>query len=276
MLRKIILPSVIGVILLMNVPVQAGEIIVSGLLKRNSGKYVYSDNTNTTYLYSTLKYKTDHYFVSVGLPFIAQNTDLITHMGGGIIPSEHGHDDQSSDEGHNHGMFSGGQMGDHAMNWAIGDIYFNFEKPMFNEMQYIPSFSFTALIKFPTASTEKNLGTGEIDYGFGISANKNLGLIYGFWDINYYFLGDPNGFDLKNPIGFGLGLGFPASNNRLSLLAYYSGYTEILPGIEPPRELSINISYRLNQKYLLNSGITYGFSESSPKYGFFFGADMIL
>ena len=275
MLKRIIF-IIVGM-LFMNIPVQSGEFSISGLVKWYSGNYMYRDITNTTYLYPTFGYRTDRYFVSINFPLISQNSDLITHMGGrGVIPSQENYGNSSYNENQDHGMFSDNHMDNHMMNWAIGDLYFNFERIMFKEVGYIPAFSFTALIKLPTASTKQNLGTGVIDYGFGISANKDLGLIYGCWDVNYYFLGDPDGFELKNPIGFGLGLGLPALNDRLSLLAYYSGYTEILPGIEPPRELSINVSYRLNPRYLLNSGISYGFSESSPKYGFFFGADVIL
>ena len=275
MLKRIIF--IIVVILLIISPVYSGEFSISGLLKWYSGNYMYRDITNTTYLYPTLGYRSDKFFVSLNLPLISQDSDLITGTGGGeIIPSGDMYGNGSYYDGQDHDMFSDDHMENHQMNWALGDLYFNVERTMFNETEYIPAFSFTALIKLPTASTKRNLGTGKIDYGLGISASKNLGLIYGFWDVNYYFLGDPKGFNLKNPIGFGLGLGIPASNNKLSLLAYYSGYTEIFQGIEPPRELSINVSYRLNQKYLLNSGISYGFSESSPKYGFFFGADIIL
>ncbi len=95
-------------------------------------------------------------------------------------------------------------------------------------------------------------------------------------DINYYILGDQIGFELENPIGFGLMIGNSFLNEKIGMSAYYYGYIDILQGIEPPKELSINVSYRLNQKYLLNSSISYGFSESSPKYSFFFGADVIL
>ncbi len=274
MLRKITLTSVIGVILLMNVPVQTGEITVSGLLKWNSGNYVYSDITNTTYLYPTLRYKTDFYFVSVGLPFIAQNTDLITHMGYGIIPSEHGHGDQSSDDGHNHGMFSGGHMGDHAMNRAVGDLFLNMGMTMVKEGDNIPALSFTALVKLPTAGTDQNLGTGELDYGIGISARKNMGFVYGFWDINYYLLGDPQEIELMNPIGFGLGIGKPLLNGKLSFLAYYYGYTEILKGVEPPREITLNTNYHINPMYQINGGISFGFSESSPDLGLFIGSSV--
>ena len=275
MLKRIIF-IIVG-ILFLNISVQSGEFSISGLVKWYSGNYMYRDITNTTCLYPTLGYRSDKYFVSVNLPLISQNSDLITHMGGrGVIPSQDNYGNSSYNEKQDHGMFSDNHMGNHMMNWALGDLYFNVERTILTETGYIPAFSFTGLVKLPTAGTNQNLGTGEIDYGFGISASKNLGPIYSFWDVNYYFLGDPDGFDLNDPIGFGLGLGLPASNSRLSLFAYYSGYTKILPSIEPPRELSINVSYRLNQKYLLNSGISYGFSESSPKYGFFFGADVIL
>ena len=275
MLKKIIFVFIGSFVLTLSA--RAGEFSISGFVKWYSGKYMYQDITNTTYFYPTLSYRTDKYFVSVNLPLISQSSDMITHMGGsGIIPSLDNYGDNSFDESHEYGMFSGDHMDGHGMNWAIGDLYINVERTLLKEKGLIPGFSVTALLKLPTASTEQNLGTGEVDYGFGISASKDLGLFYGFWDVNYYFLGDPVGFDLNDPIGFGLGLGLPASNHRLSLLAYYSGYTEILQNIEPPRELSISVSYKWNQKYLLNSGISYGFSESSPKYGFFFGADVSL
>ncbi len=272
MLRKIIFASVFGVILLMSVPTHSGEITFSGLLKWNSGNYIYSEFTNTAYLYPTLGYKTDRYFASISLPLISQNTDLVTQLGGGMIPAMHGHDDGSSNSGH--GMFSGEHDGMHEMNWAIGDLYLNMGITVAKEGDNIPALSFTALVKLPTASTEQNLGTGELDYGIGISASKDMGFVYGFWDVNYYLLGDPQTIDLTNPIGFGLGIGKPLLNGKLSLLAYYYGYTEILDGVEPPRDLTLNANYRINRMYQIDGGFSMGFSESSPDFGLFVGSSV--
>jgi hypothetical protein len=276
MLKRIIF-MIVGM-LFMNIPVQSGEFSISGLMKWNSGNYIYSNVTNTAYFNTSLQYKTNRYSLSINVPMISQNTDMITHMSGGIIPTAEGHENEfdNDEHDHDHDMFSGGHMGEHMMNWKFSDLFLNVGWTLLKETGNIPELSFIALVKFPTAGTKQNLGTGEMDYGIGISTSKNLGFAYGFLDINYYILGDPIGFDLENPIGFALGIGNSFLNEKINLSVYYYGYTDILQGIEPPKELFINISYRLNQKYLLNSGVSYGFTESSPKYGFFLGADVIL
>ena len=139
MLKRIIV-IIVG-ILCMNISAQSGEFSISGLLKWYSGNYMYRELTNTTYLYPTLGYRSAKYFVSLNLPLISQNSDLITHMGGkGVIPSQENYGSSSFNESQDHGMFSDNHMDNHRMNWAIGDLYFNFERTMFNETGYIPNF----------------------------------------------------------------------------------------------------------------------------------------
>ncbi|MBC8186170.1 hypothetical protein H8E88_34235 [candidate division KSB1 bacterium] len=272
MLKKIIF-IIVG-ILLINFPAQSGELSISGLLKWNSGNYIYSNVTNTAYFNTSFQYKTDRYSLSINVPMISQNTDMITHMSGGIIPTADGHENEFDNDEHDHDMFSDGHMGEHMMNWKFSDLFLNVGWTMLKEADNIPALSFIAFIKFPTASTKQNLGTGEMDYGIGISTRKNLDFVYGFLDINYYILGDPIGYDLKNPIGFGLGIGNSFLNEKIGLSVYYYGYTDILQGIEPPRELSLNINYQVNHKYQLNGGLLFGFSKTSPDLGLFVGSSV--
>ncbi len=273
MLRKIIFIS--AGVLLLSFPAHGGEFSLSGLLNWYSGKLMYRDITNTSYFYPTLSYKTSKYAVSLSLPLISQNTNWGTFAGGRqLIALDDTYRGNWETSGHEYGLDSDSHSQYYQMNWRVGDLYFNVERTLTKETHYLPAFSATAQVKIPTASTALNLGTGAADYGFGVSASKSLGMIYGYGDVSFYFLGDPADNDFKNPMEYGVGIGLPASNDNVNLVAYYSAYTEIVKGFKPPKELFISVNYRLNSKYLLTSGISYGFSESSPQYGFFFGGEV--
>jgi hypothetical protein len=52
--------------------------------------------------------------------------------------------------------------------------------------------------KLPTASTDKGLGTGKVDYSVGADLAKPLGAVTPFAGVTYTIAGDPDGFDLRN------------------------------------------------------------------------------
>lgn len=52
--------------------------------------------------------------------------------------------------------------------------------------------------KLPTASADKGLGTGKVDYSVGADVAKPLGAVTPFAGVTYTIAGDPDGFDLRN------------------------------------------------------------------------------
>jgi len=75
-------------------------------------------------------------------------------------------------------------------------------------------------LKLPTADRKKGLGTGERDYGAGLSYVQPFGKVVQFLaDATYRVMGDPKGIDFKDRPKFSAGLAFVV--NRATLRALY-------------------------------------------------------
>ena len=62
----------------------------------------------------------------------------------------------------------------------------------------LPWIALSSQIKIPTASSEYNFGTGEFDYGIGLTFRKQLFSFIAFGDIGYLNLGDPEEITFLN------------------------------------------------------------------------------
>lgn len=79
-------------------------------------------------------------------------------------------------------------------------------------------------VKLPTASTEKGLGTGQVDYWVGADLSKSLGPVTPFGGLYYTRMGDGDGFELEDTLSGQAGVALRAGR-ATSLHVGYS-YSE--------------------------------------------------
>ena len=84
--------------------------------------------------------------------------------------------------------------------------------------------------------------------------------------------GDPAGFTYENPFTYSFGLGKFFNDGVYSLLLYYSAYTEVVKGYEPPRQISLGLNYQAGERTYLSGIAAAGLSKFSPAYSFSVGA----
>jgi hypothetical protein len=236
-----------------------------------SGTYIYDTSTTSYVFYGGLRYQTARWYASVDFSAFAQNSDLISRGGDMFIPGNHGSG--------NNGMHSGGRgmMGNgSSFTSGFGDVFFRGEYTIISERTSLPSVSLNGLIKVPVVHTQDIYGTGEFDFGGGISLRKRLGQYAAFADAGYLVLGDPEDFSYRNPVNYGLGLGRFFNDGQYSVLAYYQGYTRILSGFDPPRQLSLGFNIRTSAAMTFSITGSYGFSETSPDVGISGGITVAL
>jgi hypothetical protein len=56
------------------------------------------------------------------------------------------------------------------------------------------------------------------------------------------------------------------------LLLYYSAYTEVVKGYEPPRQISLGLNYQAGERTYLSGIAAAGLSKFSSAYSFSIGA----
>jgi len=246
--------------------VSAGQWTLNTSLQFSNGNYIYTTSTRAYYFYGGLTYNTGRWNISVSVPLILQNTDLIGQAGGMFFPTGEGHHDSPAGNGMRGGRGRRSVTETTQYEWGLGDTYLAGEYQLLTEKVNFPSVSLNGQIKIPTASTEKKFGTGELDWSIGISLRKMVRSYLFFVDGGFLNIGDPSGVTYRNPFYEGIGMGKFLMNNNLSFLLYFQNYSRILDDYDPPRQISLGTYYKMNSRQLLSLNISLGLSETSPDY----------
>lgn len=238
----------------------AGNWSVNTNIQFTRGNYSLENITSTYYFYSGIRYRTPRWNFSASIPLILQNSDLVTSAGGIMIPSGHGYNNRPG--GSQHGMMDDETM--MSMTAGLGDLYIYGAYGLIPEGNALPFISTNLKLKLPTAGTANNFGTGEFDYGLGITLRKRMNSYLGFIDFGYWLLGDPPGANYKDPFTISAGMGRFFGYGRYGLMLYFGSYSNILPEIESNRQVSLGFNYRLNPGLSLTFITGAGLSETSP------------
>ena len=151
---------------------------------------------------------------------------------------------------------------------GLGDILVQGRYYVLEETDTLPLVGITGNIKLPTADEHKELGTGELDAGFGFEFSKNFSDSWqAYFDIGYTFVGDPPGTDLRNQWYFDIGAGYYLAPELL-VSAYYEESRALVAGEDNPRDLFFALNYDFSSEIEFTAGLLLGLSDGAPDYGF--------
>ncbi len=125
---------------------------------------------------------------------------------------------------------------------------------------------FTGKVKLPTASSEKNLGTGNTDFTTQVDVSKIVGGANLFATIGYRFMGSSDLLPLRDGFLGTIGASFDVSD-RASLGLIYDYRQSASFRAENPSELTGFVSWKLSKKISLQTYGIVGFSNGSPDTG---------
>ena len=86
---------------------------------------------------------------------------------------------------------------------------------------------------------DSGFGTGEWDYGAGITVSRQAGSTLLLADLGYWVYGDLPDLELKDPLTFGVGLGRTLSDGRFSVHASVWGSTATVDGVDGPVQFGV-------------------------------------
>jgi hypothetical protein len=95
--------------------------------------------------------------------------------------------------------------------------------------------------KLPVADEDSGFGTGEWDYGAGVTVSGKAGVTLLFADLGFWVFGDLPDLELKHPLVYSLGIGRPLPKEKYSILAAVSGYTETIEGADGSTQLALTL-----------------------------------
>ncbi|MHB9012720.1 MAG: hypothetical protein ACYC49_10925 [Ignavibacteriaceae bacterium] len=248
-------------------------------LQLAGGNFIYNSFDNIVSYYGGVSYQTDNFGISFSVPVIGNKNNFISQSGGMMLPignSKNGYGNMKSNgssgsemmRGSGNSMMDSSSNSSGGINWGLGDLYLFSYYKLLSENDFFLDLILNAQVKFPTASTNMGIGTGQYDYGASVTFRKSFDTFVAIADLGYLNLGDPAGITYENPFTYSFGLGKFFNDGEYSLLLYYSAYTEIVKGYEPPRQIALGINYKASENLILTGIGAAGLSKFSPAYTF--------
>jgi hypothetical protein len=135
------------------------------------------------------------------------------------------------------------------------------------------SLSGQLVIKLPSASEGKGLGTGESDVGFVALASKRFDPLAVHLNLGYLIVGDPPGVNFKNEVIYALGFEFYTAIQGLGLYAELGGHTNRDSNApSDPLAVSFGLTQTIGRRTILDGGLAVGLTSDSPSYAAKIGA----
>jgi hypothetical protein len=241
-------------LLIPSISVAQGGWSVNSSFQMTQGDFVAGNTTTNYYFNIGGRYRAETWYISTTLSLIVQD-----------------------------GLFSGSTTnnmmdgsGTSYRDIGIGDLNVFGEINLLKGTNVLPWISLSSQIKIPTASAENYFGTGEFDYGIGLTFRKKLFSFIAFGDIGYLNLGDPELITYLNPLTFGIGIGRGFDYGRYSLSVYYQRYTKIYEAYPAPHQLSLGFYVNIIKRTFISFIGSKGLSETSPNFSTSVGLEIYL
>lgn len=222
--------------------------LTSGL-DYSSGKYGQSEATQITYIPFVAKYEMDNTTLKLTVPWVS-----ITGPGDVV--------------GGNNPIVLGKSNRPVTTQEGLGDIVISATQTIAKMGDTHPLIlDLTGKVKLATASSSKNLGTGENDYTVAMDAYKSINNNLTFFGgVGYKLMGDPAGINLNNVWFSSAGLSYKI--NPSSSVGVMADARQATSNTSTAlRELTVFLTHKYDAHYKLQSYITHGYSDASTDWG---------
>jgi len=157
---------------------------------------------------------------------------------------------------------------------GFGDIYFSGSYYLLAENKDPIDFNLNGYLKFPTASSSKDLSPEEADADPGISFGKRISSEWRmFTDLYYIFIGSPSGLDLRDQTTFDLGASYDFSPLLTGSVAYEESRS-VIKNKENPEGLAFGIKYKVNETARLFGRLAFGLSNTAADFSMSIGGGL--
>ncbi len=120
-----------------------------------------------------------------------------------------------------------------------------------------------ATVKLPTASQEKGLGTGKVDYGVSGQLSRKMGSVVPFVGAGYTIIGEPDDFETRNIVSATAGSHLLLGNNS-ALTASYSYEQSASSSIGDSQSINMGFGTNLTRSVRIGVDGAVGLSDGAP------------
>lgn len=271
-------------------------------LSASRGSFIFAEPTTSWVFDQGLVLAADRWRLGLNIPLVTQNSSALTYIGGMPVPTG-GPDagavrtrDGSTTIGMRRrgaGTGGGGALllgapGTTTAASALADSGFvalpgayttNVGDPMLaaaTELAFGASgttrLGAQLLAKIPVATPSSGVGTGEFDYGAGLSFSAAGARTFCFADVSHWVLGDMPDLPLRDITSGALGVGLTFGEmGRVSTLASVTGATAIVGNMEAPLSAGLSLGIAAGERRFFTVGANAGLSESAPDWSLSLG-----
>lgn len=283
-MRRVALLLAVGALLTAS-PAAGQQISWTGTTSYSRGSYVFDATTHTVYLSTGLQLTMGPLDVSGSIPFVLQNSGLVTIVGGTTLPTGGpdngvvGSRQPGETIGTGRGSGSGGGGGTsmdsvtyrNELTGEVGDPFFSTAVRVYEGDGLLRSVQARVSTKAPLRDIDSGVGTGEWDFGAGGTAFAALGSTYLFADVAYWWYGDMPELELVDGLTYGLGVSRSLLDGRGSVMASFLGAAATIDTMDRPASLGLGFGYTPRPGRSFSGGLAIGLSESSPDLSVYAG-----
>jgi hypothetical protein len=234
--------------------------VYTGSLGIATGDYIFTKRTSSVSVHNGFRASFGRFRSSLSLPVHLQDSPWISTSGVGSLPTGGG-------EGADVGSRKRGQKIDLPdtldLSPGLGDPVLGGSLELLSEGGTLPALRLKGDVKLPLADPEHGFGTGEWDYGVGMSLSKRFRRTFVLLDIEYWFLGDLPDLELRDGLHYGVSVGHLFPDDRFSGLLSLSWATRVIENVDPPAYVGVGLGYRWYSGIALFLSSTLGLTESS-------------
>jgi hypothetical protein len=158
---------------------------------------------------------------------------------------------------------------EHTTAAGFGDLYFKGRYYLIEDTgpeSWVPGLAPFLKVKAPTADSNKGLGTGEWDVGFGLEWDKLFREFFLLGDVSYTFIGEPPGQHFRNRPTASIGIGRQFTR-ELAATLLLDWRRAIVAGRDDAVELNGILQWRLSRTLLVSPYVFVGLTNGSPDFG---------
>ncbi len=156
---------------------------------------------------------------------------------------------------------------------GLGDTEVKAKYRLLDEKKILPAFSVAGIIKAPTASQSRGLGSGEFDFGFNLIATKNLSKrLVLHANVGYNFIGEEGA---KNEMNYALGSQFVLTDNW-ALVGEIVGANNFNGKKDDPLSALFGTYYEVTKKVIVDAGVGIGLNSAAPDYRITAGVTLLF
>jgi len=147
------------------------------------------------------------------------------------------------------------------------DLFAYLKYRLWEEGEYYPSFALKPLLKLPTQTWRETAESRRVDYALGAVFDKSFGKVTLFFDIFYYWIGDPGENDVINT-GMALEYKFLEGWSAVGEARYLDNFNSDRKG--DPLFLNFGLKKEVGWA-VLDAAVNVGLNNAAPDYGFIVG-----